>query len=100
MVNKKFSNKGLQMIWVPGSVVPKTTTVRNHTILTITVSWKFLKNETIVGHVPREISRYYCCALNSGGEMGAIQCRWKENKWGNGLEVPCKYVLKGPDTHV
>ena len=58
---------------------------------------KVLKNETVVGHVSREISRYCCYALNSGGKMKATVCGRRENKWGNGLEVPYSYLLKGPD---
>ena len=33
------------------------------------------KNKTIVGHVLKEISWYWCCALNSGGKMRAYTCR-------------------------
>ena len=32
---------------------------------------KILKNEAVVGHVPREISRYCSFVLNSGGTMSA-----------------------------
>jgi len=58
---------------------------------------KILKNETVVGHVPKEISRFCCYALNSGGKMKATVCGRRENKRGNGLEVPCNFLLKGPD---
>ena len=45
---------------------------------------KVLKNETVVGHVPREISPYCCYALNSGGKMKATVCGRRENKRGGG----------------
>ena len=63
---------------------------------------KVLKNETVVGHVPnpREISRYFCCALNSGGKVKASVCGRRENKRGNGLEVTCNNLLKGPDKYL
>ena len=50
------------------------------------------------GHVPREISRYCSFVLNSGGTMSATVTGTQENRRGNGLEVPCKYKLKGPKT--
>ena len=40
-----------------------------------------------------------CYALNSGGKMKTTVCGWRENKRGNGLEVPCNYLLKGPDKY-
>ena len=59
---------------------------------------KILKNQAIVGHVPREISRYCSFVLNSGGTMDATVTGARENRRGNGMEVPCKYKLKGPKT--
>ena len=59
---------------------------------------KVLKNQAVVGHVPREISRYCSFVLNSGGTMDATVTGARENRRGNGMEVPCKYKLKGPKT--
>ena len=59
---------------------------------------KVLKDEAVVGHVPREISRYCSFVLNSGRTMSATVTGVRENRRGNGLTVPCKYKLKGPST--
>ena len=59
---------------------------------------KVLKNQAVVGHVPREISRYCSFVLNSGGTMDAAVTVTRENRRENGMEVPCKYKLKGPKT--
>ena len=53
---------------------------------------KVLKNEAVVGHVPREISRYCSFVLNSGGTMSTTVTA-RENRRGNGLTLPCKYKL-------
>ena len=49
-----------------------------------------LKNQAIAGHVPREISRHCSFVLNSGGTMDATVTGARENRRGNGMEVPCK----------
>ena len=59
---------------------------------------KVLKNEVVVGHVPRENSRYCSFVLNSGEPMSATETGTRENRRGNGLTVPCKYKLKRPKT--
>ena len=41
-----------------------------------------------------------CYTLNSGGKMKTTVCGWRENERGNGLEVPCNYLLKGPDKYL
>ena len=43
---------------------------------------KVLKNQAVVGHVPREISRYCSFGLNSGGTMDAIVTGARENRRG------------------
>ena len=60
----------------------------------------------MVGHVPRDIQSivplHFCvcvcvCVCVCGG--GTIKCEntgKTQNKCGNGLEVPCKYIVKGP----
>ena len=58
------------------------------------------ETENVVGHVPREISPYFCDALKSGGKMKATVCGRRENKRGNGLEVPYNYLQKGPDKYL
>ena len=47
---------------------------------------KVLKNQAVVGHVPREISRYCSFVLNSGGTMDATDWRPRkqERKWNGG----------------
>ena len=59
---------------------------------------KLLKNEVVVGHVPREILRYCSFVLNSGGTMSANVTDARENRRGNGLTLSCNYKLKGPKT--
>ena len=51
---------------------------------------KVLKNQAVVGHVPREISRYCSFVLNSGGTMDATVT--------GARELPCKYKRKRPKT--
>ena len=54
---------------------------------------KVLKNQAVVGHVSREISRYCSFVLNSGGTMDATVTGARENRRGNGMEVPCTYFF-------
>ena len=52
-----------------------------------------MKYGTIVGHVPRELSRTYWYFIRRGG---TISCEVTGNrKRGVGLEVPCVYKLAG-----
>ena len=60
---------------------------------------KVLIENEVVGHVPRDILKYCTSALLWGKEGGAIKCEItgkRQNKCWNGLEVPCKYTVKGP----
>ena len=41
-----------------------------------------MKNETIVGHVPRELSKYCSALINSDGRMWGIVSGKKENRRG------------------
>ena len=51
------------------------------------------KEDTIVGHVPREYSRmFYYFLVHSGGITCEITGR---RKFGKGLEVPCVYTFTG-----
>ena len=57
---------------------------------------KFLKENKVVGHVPGDISKYYTSALLCGGTIKCEITGNRKNKRGNELEVPCKYIVKGP----
>ena len=57
---------------------------------------KVLKENTIVGHVPRDISMYCTTLLLCGGKIRCEVTGRRQNKRGNGLEVPCKFIVKGP----
>ena len=51
-----------------------------------------IKNECIVGHMPRSISRVSSYFLMHGG---SIECSITgHRRHGHGLEVPCVYVLR------
>ena len=54
-----------------------------------------LKSSTIVGHVPRELSRVFWFFLSHGGTISyEITGR---RKLGKGLEVPCLYNFTGSE---
>ena len=54
-----------------------------------------LKSSTIVGHVPREVSRIFWFFLRRNGR---ISCEVTgRRKHGKGLEVPCVYTVRGPE---
>ena len=57
---------------------------------------KVLKENEVVGHVPREISKCCTSALLCGGTIKWEITGKRQNKRGNGLDVPCKYIIKGP----
>ena len=57
---------------------------------------KVLKEKEVVGHVPRDISKYCTTALLCGGTIKCEITGRRQNKRGNGLEVPCEYIVKGP----
>ena len=57
---------------------------------------KVLKENEVVGHVPREISKYCTSALLCGGTIKWEITGKRQNKRRNGLEVTCKYIVKGP----
>ena len=56
---------------------------------------KVLKENTIVGHVPRDISKYCTTLLLCGGKIRCEVTGRRQNKRGNGLEV-CKFIVKRP----
>ena len=52
-----------------------------------------LNNDSVVGHVPREMSRICYYFIRSGG---SIDCKITgKRKVGKGLEVPCLYLFNG-----
>ena len=52
-------------------------------------------DRSVVGHVPRELSRLFWHFLNHGGK---ISCEVTgRRKHGKGLEVPCTYKFLGPE---
>ena len=57
---------------------------------------KVMKGDTIVGHIPKSISKICSFILLSGGYMKLRVTRRRENKRGNGLEVPCTISIKCP----
>ena len=57
---------------------------------------KVLRDNEVVGHIPRDISKYCTSTLLCGGTVECIVIDKREKKCGNGLEVPCKYIVKGP----
>ena len=57
---------------------------------------KVLKENEVVGHVPLDISKYCASALLGGGNIECEITGIRQSKRGNGLEIPCKYIVKGP----
>ena len=57
---------------------------------------KHLKENEMVGHVPRDISKYCTSTLLSGWTIKCDITGKKLNKRGNELEVSCKYIVKRP----
>ena len=56
---------------------------------------KLLKGGVIVGHVPRHFSRVFSYLLLSSTRITATVIGARQNLRNNGLEVPCRYKLKG-----
>ena len=57
---------------------------------------KVVKNTETVGHVPRAISPYITYILANGGKVTVEVIGSRQNRRGNGLEVPGLYKIKGP----
>ena len=57
---------------------------------------KNLKENEVVGHVQCDISKYCTSALLCGGTIKRGITGKRQNKRGNGLEVPRIYIVKGP----
>lgn len=57
---------------------------------------KVMKGDIIVGHIPKSISKICSFILLSGGCMKLRVTGRRENKRGNGLEVPCTISIKCP----
>ena len=56
---------------------------------------KVLKDNDVVIHVPKDLSKHCTSALLCGGTMKCAIRGKRENELENGLEVPCRYVVKG-----
>ena len=55
-----------------------------------------LKEDRIVGHIPREVSKTAWYFLEHGGEIRCeITSRRRRSDIGKGLEVPCTYTFEG-----
>ena len=57
---------------------------------------KVLKKNEVAGHVPRDTSKYCTFALLCGGTITCEITGKRQKKRWDGLEVPCKYITKGP----
>ena len=58
---------------------------------------KVLKENTIVRHISRDISKYCTTLLLCGGNIRCEVTGKRQNKRGNGLEVPCKFIVRDRD---
>ena len=57
-----------------------------------------LKGGSIVGHVPREVAKYFWFFLDHGG---TITCEVTgSRKHGKGLEVPCTYTFVAKEKNI
>ncbi len=54
-----------------------------------------MKDDEIVGHVPRELSRILYFFLRRSGSRVSCEITGRR-KFGVGLEVPCVYKINGP----
>ena len=57
---------------------------------------KVLKENEVAGHVPRDTSKYCTFALLCGGTITSEITGKRQKKRWDGLEVPFKYITKGP----
>ena len=56
---------------------------------------KVLKVNEVVDHMPRDLSKYCEPALLWRETVESVFLGRKENKYGNKLELPHKYIVKG-----
>ena len=56
-----------------------------------------IKNDTVVGHIPRELSKMCWYFLQRGGEIlcTITGSRRRSNLMEGGLEIPCIYTFRG-----
>ena len=59
---------------------------------------KITSSGRVVGHVPRVLSKILTFVLAAGSKVEATLTGPLKNTRNNGLEVPCDYKLKGPNT--
>ena len=61
---------------------------------------KLMKDSKVVGHIPRMFAKAMRLVLLVGGSVKACFTGKPGNTRGNGQEVPCNYVVKGPAKQV
>ena len=59
-----------------------------------------IKDEMVVGHVPKQISKYFCRLLKSGGLIKVKVIGTPANTKKCGIRVPCIYIVKGQQPFV
>ena len=59
-----------------------------------------MKETDIVGHVPRDLSKWVSYLLLCDAKIVVKVTGKHENKRRKGLEIPAKYEVKGPKHHV
>ena len=58
------------------------------------------KDDQVIGHIPRTVSKPCSYALLAGAKIQAVVTGERQNKRKNGLEIPVKYQVKGPRQHM
>ena len=57
---------------------------------------KVVKDNEVVNHIPRDLWKHFMSALLCRRAVECVIIEKRENKRGNVLEAPCKYIVKGP----
>lgn len=84
-------------IWTPSlgeSLSLKSESGNSHDRFAISV----LKDEHIVGHVPREVSQFFFYFMQHNGTITVKVTGHR--RYGRGLEVPCVYTLTVKPKHI
>ena len=61
---------------------------------------KVLKDNEVVGHIARDLSKYCKSALLRGETMECVVIGKTENKLGNKLEGPRKHIIEEPKYNI
>ena len=57
--------------------------------------------DLVIGHLPREISRWSAFFLNHGGSIeGTVSGVRRYSRVAGGMEIPCKLVFQGKKRHI